>query len=715
MVSKTILGNANESAANAEKIPLTDLAPSSASDSSSENTPISESEFQKQNDDVIKELSKDTGLVGNVTFEWDHARTSRMSNSIDTKLLMALTARQGEYDTEMIAAINAIGGSQIYDRILTECCRSAETFINDAISSDGTPWRFVAQRVNKIPDHRKDEFVKKAMDEVTKNAVTKGTISEDMDYHIAVIQKAFEDELDTIHEQNESAARKMEDLCYDQFREGGGWQALHEFIKDLCLYKTACIKGPIATPGHKLEFNENKLGVKKPSSKKIMKYTFKRVAPWDLFPMPGNEKMAKGTLTERIRPQAKDLLDYLGQDGWYDEAIRAVVDRYGESGFQYFTSFDSTRLWLEEHGTWLGARKNIIECLEYWGYCRGARIKPNAATKNTAIDPDGWYHVHAIVCGSELLFCSILDDRYDTVPYYADSFSRIAGSAWGEGIHDLINDKESMACACLRSLADNMAFSSGPIEIVDYSQLPPGQAIQKPSPRMVIQVCSENGKTTKPVEFQLIPSNAQDLLKISDVMRGRVYDAVGMAPPDMGTDRAAGAGRTSTGLEDLFGHRNKGIRGVVYGIDVNVMRPLFCDLYKKNMLYNTDNAIKADCEIVPQGILAAIAREMAGQKQISFMQMVTQPNSSLGKLMTNRGKAAALREMARMVYLPSNIVVDDHVAAQMDKADQAMLDAATEKAMAPQQQQQQIAAPESPQEQQPSQASQTQPQETVNA
>ena len=680
MEAKTIVGEAMSSAANAERIPLTDLAPSSADGAETSETPISEKEFQAKHDAVIKELSKDNTLVGLVTSEWDLARTYRMSNNIDTKMLDALTARQGEYGTTQLAAIRAIGGSEIYDRILTECCRSAETFINDAMSADGTPWRFVAERVTKIPDNRRAVFLSKVLNDFTQDAIAKGTVSDDPDYHVEMLAKAFDDELVKIHEANESSARKMEDVCYDQFREGGGWQALHEFVKDLCLYKTACIKGPIPAFGHKLEFKTNSVGAKKAFSSKVKKYVFKRVSPFDLFPAAGNEKMAKGTLTERIRPQAKELLEFLGEDGWFDDAIRATVERYGEAGYQYFTSFDSTRMWLEEHGTWLGARKGVIECLEYWGYARGDRIHPKSYNRGGEIEPSGWYHVHAIVCADQLLFCAILDDRYDIVPYFADSFCRIAGSAWGDGISDLIEDKESMACACQRSLADNMAFASGPIEIVDYSQLPPGQAIQRPSPRMVIQVCSENGKTTKPVEFIHIDSNAGDLLSISDKMRARVYDMIGMAPPDMGTDRAAGAGRTSTGLEDLFGHRNKGIRGVVYGIDTNVMRPLFCALYRMNMLYNDDNTIKAECKIVPQGILAAIAREMAGQKQMSFLSAICAPNSPFLKVINTRGLAAAAREMAHMIYLPSNLVVDDHTAAEMDKADQKARDAAEKQA-----------------------------------
>ena len=530
MEATTLVGNSNAAAANAEIIPLASIAPSSSSNV--DESPISEKEFQAQHDAIINELKKDTGLVGYITGEWDLARTYRMSNGIDTKMLLALTARQGQYDVERLAVINAIGGSDIYDRILTECCRTAETFINDAISSDGTPWRFVAARQNKIPEYRQKAFKQKVQQDWIKQSVASGAAL-DTDTTVDMFKQAYQDELETIHEENEAKIHRMEDLCYDQFREGGGWQALNEFIKDLVLYKAACIRGPIATPGYQLEFKQNALGVLKPTSKKVMKYTFSRVCPWDLFPFAGNEKMAKGKLVVRCRYEANDLLENLGQDGWYDDAIRATVERYGEDGVQYFTSFDSTQKWLEEHGTWLGSRKGVIECLEYWGYCRGDRLKPNSLTKTESIKPDGWYHIHAIICQTELLFCALMDDRYDRVPIFADSFSRIAGSAWGEGIKDLIDDKEAMICACQRSLADNMGFSSGPIMVVDYSQLPAGQKIERPTPRAIYQISAENGKTCKPIEFQLIPSNSQDLLKVYESMRSRVYDMIGMAPPDM--------------------------------------------------------------------------------------------------------------------------------------------------------------------------------------
>ena len=663
---RTIQGDANYSAANSERVTITEIAPTTETRLNEGDTPASSAELQSQHDKFIESLKQSNNLVGFVTAEWDWAKTYRMSNGIDTGLLNALTARQGQYTGDKLAGITAINGSQLYDRIFTECARSAETYINDAISNDGTPWRLVAQRQAVVPEHMRDGLMKKIIGSWQQDAINDPRLL-DNDEMVKYLSDKVEEAREEIHEENEKSARLMEEQCYDQFKEGGGWEALHEFVKDLCSFKTACIKGPIPSIGYKLDFVTNKNGTKKPVSRKVVKYLFKRVSPFDLFPNPGNPQMAKGNLTERDYYDAKSLLDMLGQDGWFDDAVRRVVEAYGEPGFQYITSFDSTRRFLEEHGTWTGARKGVIEALDYWGYARGTRIMSNSVKNSDKLDQDAWYHIHAIVCGGELLFCSLLDDAYDFVPYWCDSFSRIAGSAWGEGIHDLITDKEMMACACARSLSDNMAFCSGPIALIDPDQLCTGQDVTSPTPRQVIQISPKNGATTKPVEFQIIPSNTEAMLKISETMRQRAYDTIGMAPPDMGTDRAAGAGRTSSGLEELFGHRNRGMRAVVYGVDTNVGRQIFYSIYRMNMLYGKDNSIKAECDVEPQGILGAIAREQAGQKQQLFLQTVSTPNSAFAGLMTNRGKAQALRMMARTVYLPENIVVDDHVAAAMDK------------------------------------------------
>ena len=71
-------------------------------------------------------------LAGHVRKCWDAARTAKMQ-TVEQRLLKNLRQRRGEYDPDMLADIQAQGGSEIFMMITSNKCRAASSWLRDTL------------------------------------------------------------------------------------------------------------------------------------------------------------------------------------------------------------------------------------------------------------------------------------------------------------------------------------------------------------------------------------------------------------------------------------------------------------------------------------------------------------------------------------------------------------------------------------------------------
>ena len=102
---------------------------------------------ERQNEAVI------LGLASYMRECWDAARQAK--KPIENIMLKGLRQRNGEYEADKLAQIQAQGGSDIYMMITEVKCRAAESWLRDILLDTGTPpWDIQSTPIPELsPQH----------------------------------------------------------------------------------------------------------------------------------------------------------------------------------------------------------------------------------------------------------------------------------------------------------------------------------------------------------------------------------------------------------------------------------------------------------------------------------------------------------------------------------------------------------------------------------
>ena len=86
-----------------------------------------------------------------------------------------------------------------------------------------------------------------------------------------------------------------------------------------------------------------------------------------------------------------------------------------------------------------------------------------------------------------------------------------------------------------------------------------------------------------------------------------------------------GVGRTASGISMLMGAAAGGIKNVIKNVDDYLLRPLGEGLFRFNMQFDFDPAIRGDLEVKARGTESLMANEVRSQRLMQFMQVSSSP------------------------------------------------------------------------------------------
>lgn len=622
---------------------------------------VSNSELVKQEKEAARARAEERnmrqdlqGLAKYVMECWEPARDAK--NAVLPRLHRSQRARLGQYDAAKLAQIREFGGSEEYARITANKCRVIEAWLRDVfMGQTEKPWTLNATPKPDFPPDVEADVRNQVAMEVAAVFAQTGQMPDP-----TLVRSAMADQLDAFEERLRDEARKatmrMERRMEDQLVQGGFIDALGEFIADMVTYPAAILKGPILRRKKTLTW-KNTEGTTGPEVEDVIQTEFERVDPFRVYPAPGAVSPQDGYFFEHQTFGYQELYDLIGSPGFNEDAIRAVLNECDRGGFGDWLGFMHDKEDTTEDAAPRHLRRKVfnIDCLEFHGPVKGRDLLEWGLDEEVD-DPDATYEACVWLIGSWVIKAQLNYDPLGQRPYYKTSYEELPGDFWGFGVPDVLDDMQGLANAAVRSLANNMAMASGPQVTVNIDRLPANEDITTLHPWKIWQVQeSQFGSSAPALDFFQPSTNVRELLEVLE----RAYqmaDDFSLVPRYMaGSDRVGGAGRTASGLSMLMDAANKGLKGVVSNIDQRVMKPMLEKLYAHNMMYEQDETLKGDAQVVARGAVSLMQIESLQLRRNEFLQATANPIDS--QIVGPSGRAEILREVARGLELDVNKIV----------------------------------------------------------
>jgi hypothetical protein len=621
----------------------------------------------KKRSAALQQESYIQGLAAHVKKRWDVSKTSK--RDLEERMLQCVRQRNGEYDPEIEAEINAQNGSDIFIQLTSVKCRAATSWLRDTLLGSGSdkPWSMDASPEPELPDEISQGLQAKLSQELMQAMQSTGAMPTEED--LASIATNMKDEaMELNREESAKRIKRMERKMEDQLLEGGWYEAFNEFIEDIVTFPFAVMKGPVKRRRKVMKWEEGKLV---PSE--VIRNEWERVDPFNLYWAPWAWNVNDGYVIERHRMTSDDLQSLLGVPGYNDDAIRTVLDEFTGGGLKEWLWVDSARATAEGKNTTEATNTDdLIDALQLWDSISGKLLVEWGVPEEDIEDQALSYPCEVWLIGGTVIRAVLNYDPLARKPYYLTSYEAKPGSVDGKGVADLCRDSQAMVNATARAMANNMGISSGPQVGVNISRLPSGEDITDMHPWKIWQFqSSEFNDGTPPLSFFQPSSNAQELMAVFEKFSERA-DEDTMIPKYMTGGHTPGAGRTSSGLSMLISNAGKGIKQVINNIDKKVIVPAIERLYHDNLRYADDPDLVGDVNISARGASSLVVKEAEAIRRNEFLQLVL-TNPMAQQIVGMDGAAELLRDAAMNLNTnPDRIVPDRQKISTMQQQAQVI-------------------------------------------
>ena len=604
------------------------------------------------------------GLLGYLNNIWEQNRKHKEDISgVQDQMIKNLQSRNNEYSDEKRAEIIAAGMPDVYMGLTNVKCSHAEAWLMDIFSSSERTWGL---QPTPVPDPVQDVAkiaLQLAATQLKQHFDGGGApLTPQQFREMLTGLKPAAEEATTLEVQRRT--QKMENKILDQMVEGDWDGAFEDFICDLVTLKAGIVKGPIARKHKRLEYVQDpKTGEVTRDVKAVNRPEYWRVSPLDIYPSPTAEDVNDGSLVERVYFSRRDLLELKKEPGYDGKAIDGVLEDFSSSRTpvrSMESTTESDREDLEDKDTGSIQFKEDLDGLEFWCSVQGKDLVSYGVDKipglkDKIIDPLAEYAVNAIKVGEKLIYVDTNDNPLGTRPYSKTGWRKIPGSFWYKGVPELMEDLQRIINAAIRSMCYNMSMSSGPQVDVDVDRLVPGETISNAFPGKVWQTQNRGNNSAPAIRFFSPASNSAELFAIYENFAKLADDYTSIPAYSYGSDRVAGAGRTSSGLSMLMTSAAKGIKRVILAIDKDIYKSVVRRQFDWNMQYEDDSELKGDIDVITTGAVAVMVKEQMSERRMQFLNSTANPMDL--KLTGMEGRANVLREAASALEMENTQVV----------------------------------------------------------
>ena len=607
-----------------------------------EQSMLEQAQEQDRNKPVIID-----NLAQHVQACWSVAKSHRARRS--DRLTKCLRLRKGEYSSDKLADIKAQGGSDIYMNIVGTKCNAAKSWLSDLYASSGDqPFQIEPTPVAELDPAIQQEMIQTAIQAIMQTGLPQEAAMQLLEKHEDRIK-------DEMLQEAESRMEKMSKYIEDILTEGDYRREFEAFLDDLVTYPVAILKGAIFRKERKIKWAEAEDGSFAPEITDKISRKYKRVSPFDFYPSPSMTNIGDSWHIEHVRFTPQDLTRMRGSKGYNTPNIILALNDYREGGLREWAFNTTERENLEGKETLNLGNYELIDGLEWTGSIQGKKLV-EFGIEQPVDDPYQEYDVSIVVIGNYTIKAAINPDPTGRPSYYKACFRDVPNSFDGEALAEMIEDIQGAANATVRALINNMAIGAQPQVAVDISMLPPGANVGTISPGKRWMYSSKNGQTKPGISFFSPEIKSQELLAVYERFERYADEKSGIPAYAYGSDNAAGAGKTASGLSMLMNASSKTIKHIVRGIDIGVIEPLISNLYQSAMLDpEVPNDHKGDAQVKARGSDALMHKEATAMRQLEFMNMTNNPTDM--QIIGIEGRREMLEAASKNSEFPAGRVV----------------------------------------------------------
>jgi hypothetical protein len=602
----------------------------------------------QQGEQIISELAS------HVQTHWMLAQTAK--RDIEDRLFRCQRQRNGQYEADEIAMIQAHKSSDIYMQLTNVKCRGAEAWISDALLPSGEkPWGLEPTPQPDLPGEDETEISERMYQEIQSFIEVLGPEAASMipPEQLEDRMLAIEDEIkEERYKEAKEETRRMEIRLEDELVEGGFYEEFRIFIRHMATFPSAFMKGPVVHAEEQLVWDYETGTI--PEVETVYRRRWKTVSPFDIYPSPGARSLQDGTLIQRHRLRRGELYKYIGAPGFDSDAIRTVLREYDEGLIDNWLDTDQERANVEDRPDERIDTQAMIDALEFWGPVQGRKLIEWGMKDTVIKDPDKDYQVTVWKIGRYVVMSRLNSHPLGNRPYYSASFEDNSDSIWGKSPPELMRDCQRICNATARALVNNMGISSGPQVEVFSDRLDASEDAEDIFPWKVwLTKSDEQGSGRPAVHFTQPNINVEPLLIVYDTFFKQASEQSGIPAHVYGSSDIGGAGKTASGLAMLMNAASKTLKDVISHIDDGIIRPVISDLWLHMMLFDSFPK-RGDVRVIARASEYLIIAEQIQMRRNEFMLQTNNPVDMA--IIGMGGRAELLREAVKGLKMDEKLI-----------------------------------------------------------
>ena len=408
------------------------------------------------------------------------------------------------------------------------------------------------------------------------------------------------------------AAKSMEKKIHDQLQESGANKHLRSTAFEMALFGTGVMKGPFAIDKEYPNWNDE--GIYSPIFKTIPQVT--NVSVWNFYPDPDSTNIDQAQFVIERHKMSRTELRSLKRRPFFREQVIEEVIGDGENYVKKYWEDDLTDYNQENY-------VERFEVLEYWGMIDTDMLLDQEIDIPKDLQNFEELQANIWVCNGRLLRVVLNPFNPAKIPYSAAPYELNPYSFFGVGLAENMDDTQTLMNGFMRMAVDNAVLSGNLLIEVDETNLVPGQDLSVYPGKIFRRQGGAPGQAIFGTKF---PNVSNENMQLFDKARQLADESTGLPSFAHGQTGVSGVGRTASGISMLMNAASGSIKTVIKNVDDYLLKPLGEGLFRFNMQFNFDPAIKGDLEVRARGTESLMANEVRSQRLMGFLQVASNPS-----------------------------------------------------------------------------------------